>query len=340
MLHIILGILKLIGLLFGILLLLILLIAVIFLLVPVRYQIMLEKTETVMKGQIRLTWLLHLISARLSYDVRVQERQIEICILGISLEKFKAIQSRRREKKLQKQRAKLQTELKTEQPQKKNISLEKVDTEEKKLLQEVRLEDRARSESKTAPETGSIAAERTVIHTFWTKLTGIYERIKTIPTKLTALIDRILQLAGSAVKLIEGIAAGTVNLYEKLSAVPEKIDAVQQTLEEYEVKAAAGDLKHELNYIWKHYGLRRAEGYLHFGTGDPALTGQLTGVLYMLLPAKAGKVAVQPEFSEQILEMELTAKGHVRSCHIIPVGWHLLRNKRLVRLFKKIRTLR
>lgn len=333
MLHIILGILKLIGLLFCILFLLILLNAAIFLLVPVRYQIMLEKTETVMKGQIRLTWLLHLISARLSYDVRVQERQIEICILGISLEKFKTIRSRRREKKLQKERAKLQkeraklqTELKTEQPQKKNIPLEKADTEEKKLLQEARLEDRERSESKTAPETGSIAAERTVIHAFW--------------TKLTALIDRIVRLAGSAVKLIEGIAAETVNFYEKLSAVPEKIDAVQQTLEEYEVKAAAGDLKHELNYIWKHYGLRRTEGYLHFGTGDPAMTGQLTGVLYMLLPAKAGKVAVQPEFSEQILEMELTAKGYVRSCHIIPVGWRLLRNKRLVRLFKKIRTLR
>lgn len=379
MLHIILGILKWIGILLGALILLILLNAAILLLVPIRYQIQLVKTENAMNGQVRLTWLLHLISARFSYDVRHQERQMEIRILGISLEKFKSIRSRRREKKRQKQRAKLQKELKKEQSQntlqpvrskKENMCLE-ANKEERKLPQEVCSEDQERLGSKTDTEEGNItaekevihesavktnlyeaaeevagkeseaeraAAERTVIHEFWTKLAGSCERIKTIPMKLKAVIERIVRLTSSAVRLIGGICSGIVRFWEKINNIPDQIEMILEGLEEYEVKAVTGDVKQELNYIWKHYGLRWAEGFLHFGTGDPAVTGQLTGLLYMLLPAIAGAVEIQPEFAEQILETELTAKGYVRSCHMIPVGWRLLKNKRLIRLIKKIRT--
>lgn len=354
MLHIILGILKWIGILLGVLILLILLTAVTILLVPIRYQIRLIKTENAMNGQVRLTWLLHLISARFSYDVRQQERQMEIRILGVSLEKLKEIRIRRQEKKLQRKRARFQKELKKEQSQntlqptsskKENMRLE-ANKEKKKLPQEVWHEPEKKTDIHESAEktvrresgTEQPDADRTIFYELWRRITEIYEKIKTIPAKAKAVIGWIVRLASGAVQLIKGICSGTVRLLEKINSIPDQIETILQGLEEYEVKAVTEDVKRELGYIWKHYGLRRAEGFLHFGTGDPAATGQLTGLLYMLLPAKAGAVEIQPEFAEQMLELELTAKGYVRSCHMIPVGWHLLRNKRLIRLIKKIRT--
>lgn len=308
MLHIILGILKLIGVLFGALLLLILLLTTILLLIPIRYQVRLVKTEAEMNGQVRLTWLLHLISARFYYDVNRQEKQIAVRIFGVSLDKLKSIWSKRKEKRLKRQRAKLQKEPETEI--------------KKEVQKETKEETKENQESRLPLGTVNIMPDEAAVQE-----SEAEENI----------INRLICLLGSAVKLIKGIAAGTVNLYEKLRMIPEQIDSALKMLEEYEVKVAAKDVKRELDYIWKHYGLRRAEGYLRFGTGDPALTGQLTGVLYMLLPVKTEKMELQPEFSEQKLEMKLTAKGHVRSCHAIPVIWRLLRNKRVVRLLKKLK---
>ena len=55
----------------------------------------------------------------------------------------------------------------------------------------------------------------------------------------------------------------------------------------YEIKENLRTLYGYLRDLWKHYCPRRISGYLHFGTGDPALTGQLTGIIYLVLPAQA-----------------------------------------------------
>ena len=85
MLHMILGILKVIGLIIGILLLLSVLLALIF--VPVRYKL----TAKVLPGQyafsLRGSWLLHIVSASVSAD-SVNGRRIALRLFGIRLPLF------------------------------------------------------------------------------------------------------------------------------------------------------------------------------------------------------------------------------------------------------------
>lgn len=83
MLHIILGILKWIGILLLILLLLVLAVMLAVLLVPIRYCGELKKTAEEQKGSIKVTWLLHVISVAVSYDLQARQQSMEMRIFGV-----------------------------------------------------------------------------------------------------------------------------------------------------------------------------------------------------------------------------------------------------------------
>lgn len=388
MLHIILGILKLIGILLAVLLLLVLLTVLAVLLVPVRYRIRIARTDSEMGAQARVTWLLHMISVLISYDISKKEQQLVIRIFGIPLDSiFGAVKklTTRKGRKTVSEEYEIPEEDDTleeddapeeygvseedsldleveddeyepgEQPALAGDSLVKTAdhpaessehevmepaADEIEDIQEAKTEEADQMESEEAPETNQEEPKEPFCQKLFCKLRSVCDKIKGIPEKIRNIINKMLALIRRVVWGIKGACTSAERLYEKLAQMPDQIAAFQAMLETYEVKAAAGDVIEELMYILLHYGPRKAEGYLHFGTGDPATTGQLTGFLYMILPTRAGMVEIQPEFTEAIFHADLIIKGYVRAVHVIPVGWRLLRSKRLKRLMKKIRKLR
>lgn len=64
--------------------------------------------------------------------------------------------------------------------------------------------------------------------------------------------------------------------------------------------------------LLKHIFPRRIKGWVHFGTSDPALTGELLGGLSILFAMYGQGVRVTPDFEQEILEGELEVKGHLR----------------------------
>lgn len=82
-----------------------------------------------------------------------------------------------------------------------------------------------------------------------------------------------------------------------------KDSAIVGFVEDYHLKELFAEGKAELNGLWRHYRPRKAAGYLRFGTGDPALTGELTGVLYLLL--RCSEVQLCPDFNDAMCRMEL-----------------------------------
>lgn len=89
--------------------------------------------------------------------------------------------------------------------------------------------------------------------------------------------------------------------------------------------------------LLRHYAPRRITGHLRFGTGDPSSTGKLTGLLYMLLPVRANRFLIQPEFTEAVFETEFAASGRIRACHFAGMAWKLFRDKRLRRVIRAVR---
>lgn len=64
--------------------------------------------------------------------------------------------------------------------------------------------------------------------------------------------------------------------------------------------------------LLKHVFPRRIRGWIHFGTSDPALTGELLGGLSILFAMYGQGVRVTPDFEQEVLEGELEVKGYLR----------------------------
>ena len=70
---------------------------------------------------------------------------------------------------------------------------------------------------------------------------------------------------------------------------------------------------------------------MKYGFTDTALTGQLTGLFYVLRPLAFSKLALEPVFEtdEILLAGDLVIRGHIRLVHLVRVGLKLLFDKNL-----------
>lgn len=94
-------------------------------------------------------------------------------------------------------------------------------------------------------------------------------------------------------------------LFAKIKAIDEEsIELLQAVL-----KSSGG--------LLKHMAPRSLRGRLHFGTGDPALTGQLLGVLSVLFAMWGKGIAVIPDFEQEVFEGEVAVKGYARGIIVL-----------------------
>ena len=78
---------------------------------------------------------------------------------------------------------------------------------------------------------------------------------------------------------------------------------------------------------------------ISFATGDPALTGEVTGALSLIPLFYQKRVHVYPDFTsdEFYIRGNLMVKGHMALFHLLRSGIHILRDKNIKRLWYKIR---
>ena len=104
--HIVLVLLKIIGILLLVVLSLILLAIFLILFVPVRYQAYGYRDSQISKGIIRVFWLAHLISCKVSYDSHGKKIKWSVKIFGISIQKVTAWKKKRKSRKQNTERKK------------------------------------------------------------------------------------------------------------------------------------------------------------------------------------------------------------------------------------------
>ena len=349
-LSILLGILKIIGILLLTVLVLLLLVLSAILFAPVRYHLRVEKTEEALEGMAEISWL-HVIRARLSADGRRRTHVLDIRIFGISPAKLRERLRRRKQKKKQqkeKQDTKKQApneinrtnktdkanKTKTESP---DGQAEADRNKQRNICRQEQPSETDINEPEEAPQT--TGSEETNSRQKEKLLARILEMIQMLPYKIRAVcatiksnVERIRELGKHMKRMGERIWSRL----QQAAEIPEKIQQLLDFVEDYHLKELFAEGKAELNDLWRHYRPRKATGYLQFGTGDPALTGELTGILYLLLPAFS-EVQIEPDFNDPMLQTELELSGHIRACHLAATAWRLFRNKKLRRLIAKIR---
>lgn len=298
---IILGVFKWIGIILLCILGLMLLLCLAVLLIPIRYQLSaVWQEEHRVKGSV--SWLLHLI--HLSFDTDRSQR-VCIRIFGIPVNgrfhtKKKKFQKRRKVK--QKRKASGSTRVQRKEgvsPAKVQKTVESSTTAgEPKEAGGAKTADSFDTSVSLAAQKSSGENTDTVQRTVPDKAADTKKSADSSENRFMRTLRRI---TGRVKKFFLSIAG----LFAKIKAIDEEsIELLQAVL-----KSSGG--------LLKHMAPRSLRGRLHFGTGDPALTGQLLGVFSVLFAMWGKGIAVIPDFEQEVFEGEVAVKGYARGIIVL-----------------------
>ena len=346
MLHILLFILKIIGILLLSILGLILLILALVLLVPVRYRAGLQmRTIADYSADGKVSWLLGLICLTGGYDG--EQVKLDIRIFGHSLLHKKSGKQKKRRKKPPKRPTEEQPAARKIQAEKEEIEPENTECmllveqagskqDEKASVQEISdTEDGGTDADETeisAAEDGGTDADKVE------QISGTHEK-NHIWQKLRNGFMRLSRLPSQIGQKVSSIG----HIWKNLSKRKEHL---QSTVEKYHsfwnrtcTQAAKDHILKEVKYLLRHILPRKLEGILTFGFEDPATTGQVLGILCVLAVFTGNHLEVNGNFEGKMLEGDVSIKGHVRLCHIAKSAISLLIDKNIRKTIKEFRRL-
>ena len=360
MVHIILAILRIIGI---ILLIVLGIVAALILLVlfwPVEYQIHLRKEDQPFEAEGRAGWLFHLLSA----DVQIRERTgtITLKVFGRRLKTFRIPEGRKAEKPRSQEASKVETVTRsqeasrTETEKTRSQTTSETGTQTRKV-QTGRQTSRETSTAGQKTKPGGKAASAGISPRRWA---GWIRR--TVSSAVSAAGNILAGVSGAAA----GIAARTIQKAAKglvtamafafrMQELPSDIGDIADSFHDH-VDAKIGSFRRKAGpfvspeafslygRIMRHLGrllhsfrLRRLEGYLLVGTGKPDRTGELIGLLCMILPDTAGTYELRADFYQATLKTRTDAAGHIRMNHVLMFLIRLLKDKEFRKLLAHVR---
>lgn len=106
---------------------------------------------------------------------------------------------------------------------------------------------------------------------------------------------------------------------DKVKSLRTKLSKMTAFVKDQGTKESIRYLKEKLFVVLKHIAPRKAKGYVQFGTGDPASTGMLTGVISMMPFVYAKGLSITPDFEQKIVICDLCIKGRIRIFNLVVV---------------------
>ena len=325
LLHILLFLLKLIGIVLLVILGLIVLILAIVLVTPIRYRIGASKYQTI-QAEGKVTWLFRLIEMVFKLDTGAEEgKRLH---LSFRIAWLKLYDNQKPKEKRIKQKKTRKTKSKPESKQSEKVIQAKPE----------------QPEAKVQPIKTEQAAE-------------MKHEEKLIEGPKESAVEKILCLAKSAANKILSLIRGVFSLICSILGIPSKIMDGLEKLENFFTKlrekkeAVLAFYYEEHNHQWfaafwhrlKKLLLRilpRADRlYLHFGFEDPATTGQVLGGLSILYPICGEKMELCPEFNEEVLEGEVKVHGCIRLVTLVVFAAKSFLNKQFFAIVKQFKGL-
>ena len=371
--HILVWVLKMIGILLLILLGIALALLLGILFIPVRYAVRGEKeAEGDLKMRVTLGWLLHVISFTWDYDEKVLWR---LRVFGIPVRKGGGetkteSKTPGKEKKPAKKEAKIKKEnsKRSETPEKaddpdKEVLINKEQQEHKleqhlNKTQNVKKEEEDKQKDdqkekqteeaetvKTKPksqksETESSLKKEQGNRKVWEKFSKAKDQKKSVfgswKEKLRKLIQQIKEFPQKLQTFWKKLCDTVRKILQKKDSLGDKLEQVQSIWKDQSNRAAISYLWSLVKKFLQHIRPRRVKGYIHFGMENPAETGKILGVLAMIYGIIENMPEIQPDFEQKILEGRFLLKGRVQIYVILVLLFKILRDERVHRLRKVI----
>ena len=356
--HIIVLILKIIGILLLSILGLLLLILALILLVPVRYQASMQKTSPPgeeaekMKGldgwmnavaetfraDGKISWLLGLITLLGEYNGA--QMNMDVRILGHSLLHKKP---KKRKKKQKIVHTSTETEIAdwADEETKKPDGTEELEEADEELgcgeAEEIEKPDGTEEMEEADEELGCDEAEEIDMADRSMRMSDDVVE----DSKIAGFGRKIQELIARFVRMPEKLRQKIRKLGNKINSFSGRMEHLNETCQIYLdfwrktcTQAAKDHVLKELKYLLRHTLPRKAEGTLTFGFEDPATTGQVLGILCVMAVFTGNHLEVNGEFERSTLEGELMLRGHIRLCHMVKSGVSLLIDKNIRKTIK------
>lgn len=319
MIHVLIMMLKIIGWLLLILIGLLLLVLGTVLFSPIRYRFDMEYHDK-LEGKAKITWFSHSISI----DIEYQENQphYQIRIFGIQLfPKTKKKKQKTRKKKVERKQKTSQTighlspiKEENKKNEEKFSSYEEETQKEKNSIREI--EKNKKQENKKEVQSTLLEKEE---------------------EKLPIIIEEKRQKRNSFKKFLYSIPKKIQRILKKWKYLLEKIQYYRSFYKDEVTKRAIEFTKKTLKKLCLHTLPRKFEGMIVFGTSDPALTGQILGILSIAMPFYKEKLRLYPVFDESTFAFEVKGKGRVQIGYYVYLALRFWFQKDVKQVITRIR---
>ncbi|SET72848.1 DUF2953 domain-containing protein [Lacrimispora sphenoides] len=303
MLHIILFILKILGLLVLIVLGLVLAVALLILLVPVRYQAE-GSYDGKVRGKARITWLLHILSVSAQYE---EDLIVRVRIFGFRIGKPK----------------KMDSELKEAE----DIMVQAMEIIEPEPIREAlevkdEIHDRVKEEPKNLPPPKEELRSPTPPKEEPKKkkgfrVMGVFEKLK----------KKVLR-AFTKLKFF------FLRICDTLRTIKDKKDEIYAWISNKENQKTGKLLFRQVKRLVRHILPRRGKGNITFGFDDPYLTGQVLTYASVIYPLCHKHLNLYPVFDQTVFTVEGTFRGRIRMGTVLLIGSRMLLDRNFRRLLK------
>ena len=328
MLHILLLILKIIGIVLGALLGIILLGIVLVLFVPVRYRAEVMRTESGDSPPVvvraKAGWLLHIVNIRVNYpaDVWLRVRILFFTIFKMPKQEKEKAEKKKPDKKRSAKTKPEKTKSDKVKPEKAKPETAKPAEEPEKPAETVKTDDAAALEM-TGPQQFS-ADETAEEGADGKKRRGIKFSLKELWIKIC--------------KFFQNIWYTLKRICDKIKAIWKNIEYYTGILQSDTFKRSFALCKDELRQIFAYLKPRKLQADLVIGLDDPAATAKILSYYGILYPFVGNHVNIVPDFDRKRLEGSVLVKGKIKMFTFLKAAIRIYFNKdikRLIKLFMK-----
>ena len=320
MLHIILLILKIIGIVLLSVLGLLILSIVCVLFVPVRYRIRVTRVEgdgqPPVTAYVKVTWLLHIVNILVRYpaEVIVRARVLIFTLFRIPEKEKKAGKQKKAKKEKKKKEA-----------------------QETKETQEV----------PTLSEEAEMPAVSTVTEPYEAFMGNEEiesdreepeesEEKNSLPAKIKKIIGKIKQFFENITEFFKNIQYTIRKFCDKIKAVLDNIQYYREVLESDPFRQSLQMCKGELGWVFKRLKPDKFEADLVVGMEDPATTGEILAIFGMLYPLIGQHVRIAGDFECEKTRVEgrLYIRGKIRMFTFLRTALRIYFSKDIKKLIK------
>ena len=365
MLHVLLLLLKILG----ILLLLIIGLFLLVLLTPICYSFELEKEEqTEPKFAVRVTWLFWIFYFKTSYIEKVFDYRVRILghqIAGNQPEFLKKQKERQRRKAEKEKAREKRKKNKEEKDRKKTVEEKSERTKKTKKPEEtagnlpVTVTEKKASVQKKVPEedilqlnvpTDTVAGTLEESQNQNTNSVIEQENKNTVSKEKSSETPKSEEKAKNEIKEEDSKnkkeknkKKGKKDKKPKKESFLKKIKGKIKSLKE--AKANLDKLpwrewlelgKDILIRFLKHVLPRKLEGSIAFGTGDPEYTGYITGIAAIFYPKYGEHFSLYPDFERKMFEAKCKGRGRIRPGYMLVLVVSILKEKSVRTMIKNI----